>query len=128
MGVTVLLIGDDALLGRALERALVADGFAVVRGGRSASKPAMVVLGPCEQGPGDSGVRPGCLADLDSLPLLVLDSGPVQAWVAGWRGPLAYLSQPFGSGQLIAAVREQIQRSAPPGGSVATLQSGRGVV
>jgi hypothetical protein len=129
-GATVLLIGDDDLLGRALERALIAEGFVVARSqGGWRSCPSLVVLGPCTMAQGRPAPRPGLLAGLDSLPMLVLDSGPQgRTWLLGWRGALAYLAQPFGSGQFLAAVREQLQSPGLPAASgVALIEHGPAV-
>jgi DNA-binding response OmpR family regulator len=109
-----LLIGDDHLLGRALERALAAEGYRIARGGPAQwpCRPALVVLGPCSSGPNGAARRPDLLAGLEGLPLLVLEASPgLQARLTGWTGPLGYLAQPFDGGQFLAAVQAQLGRS-----------------
>ena len=106
----VLVIGDDDLLGRALERALIGDGYRVIRDEAAGGLPPdLVVLGRSVALDGWPKGR-GPLAGLEDVPLLVVESSPaLDAQLASWAGPLAYLAPPFGGGQFLAAVRSLLR-------------------
>ena len=113
---TILLVGEDELLGRALERTLSSDGLRVVRRPSEGptGRPSLVVLIGAAAGraaPAEGWRDP--LLGLDGLPLLVVDPRATgQDRLAEWRGPLAYLAPPFGGRQVLAAVRAQLDRAA----------------
>ena len=108
---TILLIGDDDLLGRALDRALSAEGLQVRRGAAAAGaeRPALVVFGPCAGGDCAAALELERLRASGTVPLLVIRSGSaVEERLASWSGPLAYIAQPFGGRQFVEAVKAQL--------------------
>jgi hypothetical protein len=113
---TIMLVGENELLGRALERTLSSDGLRVVRDRceESGGRPSLVILLDSHAGrspSSDSRVDP--LVGLDELPLLVVDPYAADTdRLAEWRGPLAYITPPFGGRQFLSAVRAQLARAA----------------
>ena len=125
---TILLVENDHLLRRALERLLVWEGYCVLGTfpDDGSAQPMMAVLGVGDACPAETVERVERWPRLAALPLLILGGDPGLPTQLGRRPELtACLPQMFTGQQFLAAVRACLGRAEPVEPSESGLPLGR---